>query len=80
MKKNKFIKQLLGAVNTHTGITIEKDEFDTNLIDLGIDSVFAIEIANDLESILNIIIDDRDIIHFTTINKILNHFKSHLND
>jgi acyl carrier protein len=75
MKKIDLLEILLKSIKDNTNIEIKQNQYDENLTDLGIDSIFAIEIANDMEDALDIVIDDRDIVKFETINLIVEYFE-----
>lgn len=74
MQPADLLAALLSSINKHGGVRIDAKDYDADLTDLGIDSTVAIEIANELEDILGILIDDKDLVHFRTVNQILQYF------
>lgn len=78
MTKEDLIKNLLEIIFKHTQVEIKPQDFDTPLVDLGLDSVYAVEIANEMEDLLGITIDDRDIATLKTVNIMLKYFEQHI--
>ncbi|HLE11296.1 MAG: hypothetical protein A2504_03295 [Bdellovibrionales bacterium RIFOXYD12_FULL_39_22] len=78
MTKKELEKELLKSIEKHTQIVIGNNDYSTSLANLGIDSVYAAEVANDMEDLLGIVIDDRDIAKFTSITAILEYFDGHI--
>ncbi len=79
MDRSELVVKILDVIKKHTGVIINKDQYDCNLIDLGIDSVNAVEMANEMEDILDDIIDDRDIVKFVTVNRIVDYLQEKIN-
>jgi acyl carrier protein len=75
VSKEELIRILLVSIRERTGMEISEDQFDEDLITLGVDSIRAIEIANDMEDALGILIDDREIVGFRTVNVIGDYFE-----
>lgn len=76
MTKEQLLESLLASIKENAQIEIKKEDFNKPLVSMGIDSLYAVEIANDLEEALDVVIDDRDIAKFTSVNAILNYFES----
>ncbi|MCK5073905.1 MAG: acyl carrier protein [Bacteriovoracaceae bacterium] len=74
ISRNELLEHLISSIKKNAEIVIEEKDFDTDIVELGIDSIFAIEIANDIEEFLDIVIDDRDIGKFRSINVMLEYF------
>ena len=74
MNRNELCNHLLESIKKHANVELKNSQYDQNLTELGIDSIKSLDIANDMEDLLDIIIDDKDIIHFRSMNKILDYF------
>ncbi len=75
MGKDEFKKKLLTIIEKQSNVVIKPEEFTTPLPELGIDSLHAVMIANDLEEIFDVIIDDREIKKFINVNSIVDYFE-----
>ena len=73
--REELLEVLLNSVKEHGEVEIEESNFSTNLVDLGVDSISAVEVANDMEDFLDIEIDDRDIAKFVSIEAIVKYFE-----
>lgn len=70
LAREDFLPVLLGILNEQLGKPIGPEQFDTDLTELGVDSLMAIEISHRLEEELNIVIDDREVLGFRSVNAI----------
>jgi acyl carrier protein len=75
MNENELKTVLLNSIKKHSKIDVPEKDFDTDLTNMGIDSLTAVHIANDMEDALDIVIDDKDIVKFRTVNLILSYFE-----
>lgn len=66
--------KLLELIKEHSDVEVSKSDYSTPFADLGIDSVYAVEVANDMEDFLDIVIDDRDIAKFRSLDDTLAYF------
>jgi acyl carrier protein len=67
---------VLASIRARAGIELTQDQFDDDLVGLGVDSLAAIDVANDMEEALGIVIDDREIVRFRTVNMIARYFET----
>lgn len=67
---SEILEAVIRAIEKAAGTTITEDMHDTSLFALGLDSIKAIQIVNDLEDSLDIVIDDSNLPKFTTIANI----------
>ncbi len=74
--KEELLQLVIDTIFKTTKIIITEKDYDTNLLQLGIDSIKAIQIVNDLEDELDIMIDDSNLKYFVTINAIAEFFDS----
>ncbi len=72
--RDDLIKHLLKTLEESAELKLTEKDFSTPLADLGLDSIYAVEIANEMEDLCDVVIDDRDIAGFKSINDILNYF------
>lgn len=70
LAREHFLPVLLGILSEQLGKTIGPEQFDADLTELGVDSLMAIEISHRLEEALNIVIDDREVLGFRSVNAI----------
>jgi len=66
---------LLRILAEQADLELTPERYDADLIALGLDSIVAIDIANELEAALGLVIDDREIYRFRTVNSILAYFE-----
>lgn len=74
MTQDLFLENLLQSISQHANVMVQPAQYDEKLNNLGVDSIYAIDVANDMEDMLDIIIDDRDILQFDSVNNIMNYF------
>ncbi len=72
--REELLKHLLKVIEDSADVKIKKEDYDTPLVELGLDSIYAVEIANEMEDLCDIVIDDREIAGFRSINDILTYF------
>lgn len=65
-----ILDAVIKAIEKAAKIEITEQMYDTNLFSMGLDSIKAIQIVNDLEDTLDIVIDDSNLPKFTTISNI----------
>lgn len=72
--REQLLEHLLKVIEESAELKIEEKDYGTPLVELGLDSIYAVEIANEMEDLCDVVIDDRDIAGFRSINDILNYF------
>lgn len=75
--QEELIKKVVEAIRGVSGIQISPDKYGENLFDLGLDSLAAIQVVNQLEDELDIMIDDVHLQKFISIDAITKFFLSH---
>ncbi len=72
---------VVGIIEQQACLTLTRELYDADLTGLGIDSLMAIDIANELESALHAVIDDREVLRFRCVNDILDYLaRSHVTE
>lgn len=74
IKREDLLNHLLSTIEESAELKIEEKDYKTPLVELGLDSIYAVEIANEMEDLCDVVIDDRDIAKFRSIHDILNYF------
>jgi acyl carrier protein len=64
---------VIGIIEDRACVKVTPDSYDTDLTDLGIDSLAAIDIAHGVESALDAVIDDGEVLRLRTVNEILDY-------
>jgi acyl carrier protein len=64
---------VVGIIEQQACLTLTRELYDADLTGLGIDSLMAIDIANELEAALDRVIDDREVLRFRCVNDILDY-------
>ena len=64
---------VVGIIEQQACLTLTRELYDADLTGLGIDSLTAIDIANELECALHATIDDREVLRFRCVNDILDY-------
>lgn len=67
----RMVAELLASIRRHAGVEVREEDFGTDLVELGVSSLVALEIAIDLEEALEIIIDERDLPQFRSVARIV---------
>lgn len=64
------VSVLLRILDQQLGARLGPEQFDADLTQMGVDSLMALEIAQQLEEAFEIVIDDREALSFRTVNDI----------
>jgi acyl carrier protein len=64
---------VVGIIQQQACLTLTRELYDADLTGLGIDSLMALDIANELEDALDAVIDDREVLRFRCVNDILDY-------
>jgi acyl carrier protein len=64
---------VIGIIEDRACVKVTRDLYDTDLTDLGVDSLTAIDIAHEVESALDAVIDDREVLRLRNVNEILDY-------
>jgi acyl carrier protein len=64
---------VIGVIEERACVKVTPDMYDTDLTVLGVDSLTAIDIAHELESALDAVIDDREMLRLRNVNDILDY-------
>lgn len=70
LARERFLPVLLEILSERLGSRLVPEQFDADLTELGVDSLMAIEISHRLEEELSIVIDDREVLGFRSVNAI----------
>lgn len=74
VSREQLIGKIVDGIRKVTGITIPPEKYGDNLFQLGLDSLKAIQVVNQLEDELDLMIDDIHLQKFTSINAIAEFF------
>lgn len=80
MNKDEILNHIIAFIKKNADVTVEQKDYDSDLTELGVDSIFALELANEMEELLDIVIDDRDIEKLRSINSIMEYFQAIRNE
>ena len=69
-------RTVVGIIEEAACVQLTRELYDTDLTQLGIDSLMALDIANEIESALDTVIDDRDVLRFRNVTDILDHLRA----
>jgi acyl carrier protein len=75
LTRQQLIDLVTETILAVTRLPITPDQYDRNLMELGLDSLKAIQVVNTLEDRLDLMIDDSNLRRFTTINAIADFFE-----
>lgn len=78
--KEETLALVLATIERVGKIKLTEAQYDDNLLRLGIDSIKAIQVINDLEDELDVVIDDSQLRHFTSIRAIAAYIETMPND
>jgi acyl carrier protein len=76
LSREELLDKVVAAIHVVTGISIGPDDYGTNLFQMGLDSLKAIQIVNQLEDDLDLMIDDVNLPKFTSIEAIAAFFEN----
>ncbi|MCK5884314.1 MAG: acyl carrier protein [Bacteriovoracaceae bacterium] len=72
--RKELLEHLLKVIEESAELKMEEKDYGTPLVELGLDSIYAVEIANEMEDMCDVVIEDRDIAAFRSINDIMTYF------
>jgi acyl carrier protein len=73
--REELVAKVVAAIRAVTGMAIGPEQYGTNLFQLGLDSLKAIQVVNLLEDDLDLMIDDVHLGKFTSIDAIAAFFE-----
>jgi acyl carrier protein len=68
--KDELLQLVIKTISEVAKIEITENQYEENLLTLGVDSIKAIQIVNELEDELDIMIDDSNLKYFNSIQAI----------
>ncbi|MBF0410015.1 MAG: acyl carrier protein [Candidatus Riflebacteria bacterium] len=74
--REKLIKTVVEAIFSVAKITVPPEKYGESLFKLGLDSLKAIQVINNIEDSLDVMIDDSELKNLVSINAIANFFES----